>query len=142
MVQILLSQNTDIIYHLKTLKDSLSVVFPSFYKRSRHGGRRFLIEYASLHSDGKKGGMKKIQEYQLILSLAQLSYSSEIIQLFDHSILLFTIMVEKMELRNNFFSTSFPIPRLETMRKSSTFLPRWQVGVLETMILFFSDFLS
>ena len=43
--------------------------------------------------------------------------------IFHHSILLFTIMVDKMELRNNFFSTSFPRVPL---------FPLWPKGPVET----------
>ena len=45
----------------------------------------------------------------------------EYIKNFHHSIILFTIMVDKIELRNNFFSTSFPrVP----LRKYDVIFPK------------------
>ena len=58
---------------------------------------------------------------------------------FPHSILLFTIMVDKMELRNSFFSVSFPIspPTLGNNAEKFFFSTSFPSGLLETMILLF-----
>ena len=61
--------------------------------------------------------------------------------IFHHSILFFTIMVDKFELRNNFFSTSFPIPpRWDQCGKVLLFRTDPKGGPLETMILLFHFF--